>query len=253
MDSQPSSLVLAGTTVSDSMRNYSKTLIEAASLADREPQHLLLFCAVPDGAGAMRMVASFAQYLVKTGYNVTVAHGRSTAQSAELPDSANRILAKLAQAGVKVVGLEGFRKRYSPELNRKLCDFVKENNVHGLIGFHPLDIKYALRVAGQCQRVCIVSTQNKHVFWGNPIVRRLKRFVYSQLIRRHATRVICTSQPLFDEVVDFGVAKHRCCIVPNGIPVDKYSPTHELDIQNVRAKLGVAAGDQLLMLSLIHI
>lgn len=209
--------------------------------------HVLLLCAVPDGAGAMRMMASFAKGLVAVGHRVTLIYGTTSSTTGVSWNAGEEIIDGLSRHGVRIVPQDGFRRRYDFGLAGRLRRFVMEENVKVIVGFHPLDIKHALQVGGKCRRSCVISTQNKHVFWGGWFARAFKKAVYGHMLRRNATRVICPSRVLYEEVRNFGVKEERCCILPNGIPVQEYTPDPDVDVSGLRSDFGVGRGDLLLV------
>ena len=181
---------------------------------------VLLLFAVPDGAGAMRMMFHFALAFKRNGYDVCLAHGDSTAHATGIPAAAQEMLNKLAESGITCIPCAGFRMRSSRSLANQLKTIVVEQNSQVLIGFHPLDFKYALSVAGKTNRACVLSLQNRQVFWGSSIARWIKAKIFSYWLRRYATRIVCTSEAVRDHLIqEYGANLLRCRVVPNGIPI----------------------------------
>ena len=188
-------------------------------------RRVLLLFAVPDGAGAMRMMFHFAQAFKRKGYDVCLAHGDSTAQSAEIPVVAHDMLNQLASSGITCIPCAGFRLRSSRSLTSQLKAIVAEQNSQVLIGFHPLDFKYALSIAGKTKRACVLSLQNRQVFWGSSVARWIKAQIFRFWLRRYATRVVCTSDAVRDHLIqEYGANPARCRVIPNGIPIPDKTP-----------------------------
>ncbi len=210
-------------------------------------RRVLLLFAVPDGAGAMRMMFHFALAFKRNGYDVCLAHGDSTAQSPEISVVARDMLNQLASSGIKCIPCAGFRMRSSRLLTNQLKAIVAEQNSQVLIGFHPLDFKYALSIAGKTKRACVLSLQNRQVFWGSPFARWIKAQIFRYLLRRYATRVVCTSEAVRDHLIlEYGANPARCRVIPNGIPIPDKGPDHGA-VSRLRQSLSLSDDDFLLV------
>lgn len=168
----------------------------------------------------MRMMYQFALGLQRDGNEVLLAVGDTVSHSDHLPPSAVAMLADLADRGVECFPCAGFRRRWSGSLRKRLTGLVTSRDVGVLIGFHPLDFKYALSVAGATGRRCVLSLQNRQKFWGSALSRRLKALAFRRMLRRYATRIVCTSESVREDLIrSFGADETRCSVLPNGIPI----------------------------------
>ena len=188
----------------------------------------------------MQMMAEYARALIEAGHSVLLAHGDSTAQSPTLPPAGIRLLESLSNIGVQCHSFANFRSTYSKQLESSLRELITQKKPDVMVGFHQLDRKYALRLAPQTKVPCVISAQNKHVFWGVKPVAWLKEFVYRKLLQRNLSSVICTSEVIQSELRNrFGIDETRCTLIPNGIqiPSDKINSDRVLSLRN---ELGVA-------------
>jgi glycosyltransferase involved in cell wall biosynthesis len=210
-------------------------------------RRVLLLFAVPDGAGAMRMMFQFAMAFKRHGYDVCLAHGDSTAKSTGIPAAAQEMLCQLAEAGIRCLPCSGFRMRSSRSLSKRLRAIVEDQNSQVLIGFHPLDFKYALLIAGQMKRACVLSLQNRQVFWGSYFARWIKALIFRRWLRQYATRVVCTSAAVRDHLIlEYQANPELCRVIPNGIPV-RDIVVDDVNVSRIRQSLRSGPDDILLV------
>jgi len=208
---------------------------------------LLLTFAIPEGTGANRMLLEYALALRTHGHDVVLAHGDSTAHSPELPEAGVRMLGDLRNAGVVCIECQGYRSLFSATLKRRLIGLADEFDVDAVIGFQQLDRKYALSLSRTKQIPCVIAALNRHTFWGPPPVAWLKRFVYTRMLRRSVSLVVCSSEEVEREILnEFHIPREKTTLIPNGLRLH-----HELAGLSVRQatrdELEIASDDVVLI------
>jgi glycosyltransferase involved in cell wall biosynthesis len=206
---------------------------------------VVMTLAVPDNTGASRMAHAFAAALQQGGHQVVVAHGPVPPVTPD--DAAPSIVPTLHAAGVDTALVAALSRPLGPRAVREVRALARAHGADVVIGIQQRDRAVALNAAAAEGRPGVVWLGNKHVFWGNPVVRAGKRFVYRRALSRHADLVVCSSEQTRAEAIhDFGVDAARTALVPNSVDVAGYARLPDVDVAAVRRSLGVRPGTLLL-------
>jgi glycosyltransferase involved in cell wall biosynthesis len=129
-----------------------------------------------------------------------------------------------------------------------LGELKRADPVAAVCMFNITDAKFlgpACRLAG-CPHVS--SVQNDLVFYGNPVMRRLKAAVFGVIYRRTVDLAICTSEKMRVALLEqHRMLEHRVRVLPNGIDTARQGGLNQLERRAAREKLGVAEHEVLLV------
>ena len=129
----------------------------------------------------------------------------------------------------------------------RLHPLAKALRPTAVIGVMQRDRPVAMALSRWLDVPGIVAAQNQHVFWGSPAVSVAKRLLYRLALKRWASLVVCTSEPVRREILGFGVASWRTVVLPNGIALGERRALSPQDRHAARAELGAGPTDVLLI------
>jgi glycosyltransferase involved in cell wall biosynthesis len=201
---------------------------------------LFMTLRLPDRTGAAKMALEFARALRADGFDLTLVHGR-------VPRSGPSILPEVAALGVETVLEPRLERPWDPRLVRGLADRVRRDGGRCVIGVNQRDRAPALLAAARAGVPGVLMVQNQHHFWGPPPLAALKRRSYRAVVARATTLAVCTSAVVRDEMTGFGVPAGRTVVLPNGISVTPPVPLTATERARLRAEMGAAEGDLLLL------
>jgi glycosyltransferase involved in cell wall biosynthesis len=194
----------------------------------------------PDRTGAPRMALEFARALRADGFDLTLVHGR-------VPGEGPSILPDVAALGVRTVLEPRLERPWDPRLVRALAGRVRRDGGRCVIGVNQSDRAPALLAAARAGVPGVLMVQNQHRFWGPRPLPALKRRSYGAVVARRTTLAVCTSTVVRDEMTAFGVPAERTVVLPNGISVAPPVELTEEERARLRADMGAAEGDLLLL------
>lgn len=194
--------------------------------------------AVPDLTGAARMLFYFARALRERGHEVIVAHGPEPTDAAGILAS---IIPELRELGVRTVRCPLLRRPFPPFVYNQVAKRI--GACDAVVGVNQRDRVVALKVAAMKRIPGVLSIQNQHRFWGPLFVPALKRHYYSQAVRQHGTRLVCSSEITKQEVIELGADPERCTVLINGI--DLRSPVTLEQKKEARRQLAITEEKQI--------
>lgn len=187
--------------------------------------------AVPDRAGAGRMMFQFSNALLRKGHQVVVIHGPPPAKAEE------SLMPELEAAGFDLRSCPRLRRPVPPFATRSARRHAKGCDM--IIGFNQRDRSVAATVGRSLGIPTIISVQNQHNFWGPLIVPALKKAYYRRCLKQCSPFFVCTSEATRNEITSMiGVGSDRCAVVPNGIELTSLEGRVD-SRERWRSKLGV--------------
>ena len=205
------------------------------------PRRVLMTLATATGSGAGEAALHFCEALRRDGWCVDVVWGPPAREQ-------DGVAAKAAMqaAGVDVHQLDRTIAPTWPVWMR-LQPLAKALRPTAVIGVMQRDRPVAMALSRWLDVPGIVAAQNQHVFWGSPAVSVAKRLLYRSALKRWASLVVCTSEPVRREILGFGVASWRAVVLPNGIALGERRALSPQDRHAARAELGAGPTDLLLI------
>lgn len=196
----------------------------------------------PDRTGAAKMGLAFAREFARREYSVVLLHGAVRSGHEEILNDFRAVSADL-------VSNPAFGPAIKPGVFRwMLRELRRADPVAAVCMFNITDAKFlgpACRLAG-CPHVS--SVQNDLVFYGSPLMRRLKAAVFGVIYRRTVDLAVCTSEKMRVALLEqHRMLEHRVRVLPNGIDTARVGGSNQLDRRVAREKLGVAEHELLLV------
>ena len=110
-----------------------------------------------------------------------------------------------------------------------------------IVSMNQADVKVTALAARQLSIPYVPSVQNLRFFYGNPIFRSFKKWIYERLMQS-ATLAICSSNATADEHLDrFGLKHEKLVIIPNSIDCEYTRQRADLSVRSeIRKNLGLA-------------
>ncbi|MGK5111500.1 MULTISPECIES: glycosyltransferase family 4 protein [unclassified Geodermatophilus] len=201
---------------------------------------LVMTVRLPDRTGAAKMALGFAQALRGAGHELTLVHGA-------VPPGVPSILPDFAAIGARTVLEPRLERPWDPRLVPALAALVRRDGGRCVIGVNQRDRAPALLAAARAGVPGVLMVQNQHHFWGPRPLAALKRRGYRTVVARATTLAVCTSTVVQDEMTAFGVPAERTVVLPNGIAVRPPVELAAAERARLRAELGAAEGDVLLL------
>lgn len=208
---------------------------------------VLFTLAIPDRTGAAKMAYQFALALLEHGHEVAIAHGPIPFERPGQSIGEVSFLGELERAGARTFLLTALQRSLNPEAVVRLLALIARCQTTHLVGFHQRDRANAITAARLSGCKVAVAAGNRHVFYGKPIVQKLKRHVYGAFLRYGAHLVLCTSEVVRADVLGFGVSPSKARLFPNAIDAAGFPSYPATDILRIRQQLGVTAEERLLV------
>jgi glycosyltransferase involved in cell wall biosynthesis len=190
--------------------------------------------------GAGQVVLQYCRGLLRDGWNVTLVCGPPPLGEGD------GCVGELRTLGVNVQLLDRTVAPTWP-VWKQLVALARDVNPSVIVGIGQRDRAIAMALAGSLGVPGIVTAQNQHVFWGSLLVRIAKRTIYILALRRWASMIICTSEPVRREILGFGIPENRTVLLPNGVALRDPPALTEGHRRSLRAEMGAAPGDILLL------
>ncbi len=195
-----------------------------------------------DQTGAAKMGLAFSREFAHRKHSVVLLHGIVRSGHEE-------ILHDFRAVGADLVSNPDFGPAIKLGVFRWILgELRRADPVAAVSMFNITDAKFlgpACRLAG-CAHVS--SVQNDLVFYGNPVMRRLKEAVFGVIYRRTVDLAVCTSEKMRIALLEHhGMLAHRVRVLPNGIDTARRGGLNRLERRAAREKLGVAEHEVLLV------
>ena len=207
----------------------------------RGPHSALMTMAMATGIGAGQAALQFCEALRREGWRVGVVWG-SPGRKGE---------GEAASAAMRAIGVDVYQldRVLAPTwpVWRQVHALARDLHPTAIIGIMQRDRPLAVALGRWLGVPGIVAAQNQHVFWGSFPVSLAKRLVYGFALRNWASLVVCTSEPVRREILEFGVPHHRTAVLPNGIVLAEPRSRDVEDRRAARAELGAGPQDVLLV------
>jgi len=201
---------------------------------------VLMTLAMASATGAGQVVLQYSRALRRDGWNVVIACGPPAASEGDGSKAALQAL------GVDVRQIDRVVAPTWP-VWRQLTAIAQDVRPAAVIGVGQRDRAIAMALSRRLGVPGIVTAQNQHVFWGSPPVRFAKRAIYGYALRHWASLVVCASEPVQQEIHDFGVPESRTVVLPNGVPLRSPVVLSDTDRAAIRSSLGATSDDVLLL------
>ena len=201
---------------------------------------VLMTLAMASGTGAGQVVLQYSKGLRREGWHVVIACGPPPASEG------NGMRTALEALGVEVRQLDRVVAPTWP-VWRQLITIAQDVQPTVVIGVGQRDRAVAMALSRRLGVPGIVTAQNQHVFWGSVPVSLAKRAIYGYALRHWASLVICTSEPVRQEIHDFGVPESRTIVLPNGVSLRAPIVMSETDRAAIRTEFGASSDDVLLI------
>ncbi|GMU55137.1 MAG: glycosyl transferase family 1 [Candidatus Xenobia bacterium] len=196
--------------------------------------------ASPDKTGAARMAQVFCRALGEAGHRVRLIHG---------PPPASNILDDMRAVGVDPKLEARLTFPLSPAVPRRVAELARQWGAGAVIGVNQRDRAVALQAARRLGVPGLLMMQSLHMFWGGWPIAALKRAYYTRTLQRDLRLAVCCSLAVQTELVqEFGIQPERTAVLPNGVDLERYVPLPPESQARVRADLGLAA-DELMLLN----
>src|SRR5688572_22466344 len=130
---------------------------------------------IADGTGSHVAIASYMREMRRRGHRVVFVCGRVPI-TADAPGAS--VMKELSDVGIELVFDSGIGLVYSASTSRRLAAILRDREANVVVTSTQLDGKYALRASALAGIPCVVFAQNQYKFWGNVLVRSLKRRWY---------------------------------------------------------------------------
>lgn len=195
-----------------------------------------------DQTGAAKMALAFAREFTRREYSVVLLHGKVRSGHKGMLDDFRSV-------GADLVGNPTLGPALRPSVFRwMLRELKRADPVAAVCMFNITDAKFlgpACRLAG-CPHVS--SVQNDLVFYGNPVIRRLKAAVFGVIYRRTVDLAVCTSEKMRVALLrEHGMPEDRLAVCPNGVETARMSQFSLPERSATRKDLGVADDEVLLV------
>jgi glycosyltransferase involved in cell wall biosynthesis len=193
------------------------------------------------------MAYQFALALLKHGHEVAIAHGPIPFERSDQSIDEVSFLGELERAGARTFSVTALQRSLNLKAVVRLLALIAQCKTTHLVGFHQRDRANAILAARLFGCKVAVAAGNRHVFYGRPLVQKLKRHVYGAFLRSGAHLVLCTSEVVRADVLGFGVPSSKARLFPNAIDVSGF-PTHDsAEVLRIRQALGVLPKERLLV------
>lgn len=190
--------------------------------------------------GASRVMVPYAIALREHGFDVTVAHGPIPAGSAA---DVETIVAKLEAADVRTRLAPALAKPRFPGSRARLRQLIQELRPDLVVGSQLRDIAAIVPAAAQLQIPTIALVLNLPRFNGYHWLRRIKRNVFGNTVRRQATHVVACAPAIRDELItDFSVDPEKISVILNALDFGPRETNLAAHRESVRKEFHVAEG-----------
>lgn len=197
----------------------------------------------PDFTGASRMAWVVARTLKQAGHRVIVVTGRRPS------DGLTSVIDVLKSAEIETIEEEGFEPRVPDRgLINRISAIVEREKVDRLLSETQQDLKIMVFVAKQTGVPLVYHAQNRVLFSNSWLVRVIKQYLYTRLLKKHVSKVICISEYLrHQHLHDYRIPESLVVTINNGVDVSRFAPIEPSKRDQIRAEFGVSNNELLLL------
>ncbi|MCB0981032.1 MAG: glycosyltransferase family 4 protein [Acidimicrobiaceae bacterium] len=175
---------------------------------------ILMTLALSDTSGASLVALRYASALRERGHEVALAYGPTGRPGAPLHAP---IVPRFEELGAVAEYVPALARPIGSAAPAAVAALARRVGAAAIVGIQQRDRAVALRAARRVGVPGLVTLQNRHIFWGAPPVRLVKRRYY-QWHLRHATAAVCVSDHVGREAVQrFGLPPAKVHVVRNAV------------------------------------